>query len=899
MTNDSGAGSLRQAILDANADHGPDTIAFAIGGGGVQTIRPTSPLPTITAAVTIDGTTQPGYAGTPLIVLNGDNARVSGNNGLTITGGNSVVKGLVVNGFFNAGILMCGGGGNVIAGNYIGTDVSGTSAVFNTYGVDVKSSGNTIGGTTLGSRNLISGSIWEGVVIEADHNVVEGNYIGTDVTGVAALPNRSDGVILLGTYNTVGGAANGSRNVISGNQGSGVYCGYAGAHHNVVEGNFIGTDATGTIALGNGREGVTLYGANNTVGGTTVSACNLISGNVTAGVRIKMMGADQNVVEGNYIGTDVTGNLALGNPVGVDIADGNDTTIGGTVPGAGNLISGNDHGIDEKMAYLNPRGTLVQGNFIGTNAAGTRAVGNGVGLNLGGLQDTVGGTAAAARNVISGNSSYGITAAPGSGALIQGNYIGTDATGNAALGNGIGIYGSAGFEIGGSTAGAGNVISGNTAYGIRLIHAGGQIQGNRIGTDAAGTAAVGNGVGISVGGFNDTVGGTLAGAGNVISGNRGAGIMSSGGSLVEGNRIGTDSTGTYALANGGDGIDSFGYDVIGGTTPGAGNLISGNTGNGIGVVGNFGSDLVQGNLIGVDASGTNALGNGGHGVLVSGFGGSTVGGTVAGAGNVIAFNGGDGVRVDASSGNAVRGNAIYGHTEGLGISLVHFGNYDQPAPVLTAARSRASGTNVTGTLTARISTRFTLEFFSNTDCNPSGYGEGRVFLGTLAVMTNAAGTAGFKTSLDAVVGPGQYLTATATDPNGNTSGFSQCLAVRTHGHQGNTAGVEAPPSDVGAAVGFRIDAAAAFGVAVGRPVDVGCKLAGWDVVARSPDVDAVPRIAGAGESLAVRLGSDLFFSSLDRDGADDRLASKASAIAGDGAWGSVLDLMGEPWGLPG
>jgi titin len=667
-TNDSGPGSLRQAILDANAGHGSDTIAFNISGGGVQTIRPNSPLPTITVPVTIDGTTQPGFAGTPLVVLNG--ASAGGNaRGLTIAGGNSVVKGLVVNGFYSsAGILVSGRGADVIAGNYLGTDASGTAAVENLYGIDLESSSNTVGGTTAGSRNLISGNFY-GVWIHGDHNAVEGNYIGTDVTGVNALGNGGNGVSLVGPNNTVGGPANGFRNLISGNRGSGVLCSYGGGDHNVVEGNYIGTNAAGTIALGNSYEGVTLYSANNTVGGTAASARNLISGNGTGGVRIKMMGANENVVEGNYIGTDVTGNLALGSPVGVDIEDGSDTTIGGTIPGAGNLISGNGHGIDETMDILPPLRTVIRGNFIGTNAAGTQAVGNRIGLNLAVPEATVGGTGVAARNVISGNSTYGITVARGAYALIQGNYIGTDATGNAALGNGTGIYSGGSLVIGGSAAGAGNVISANTFYGIGLIQAYpfSLIQGNRIGTNAAGTAALGNGYGVYLFHSAYAIGGTTAGAGNLISGNATGVFIAGNGSLpagpIKGNSIGTDVSGTRAIGNG-DGVILEGDATVGGIDSGAGNLISGNTGNGIAVFGS--ANLIEGNFIGTDRSGTAALGNG-TGVFIGGAD-NQVGGTVPGARNVISGNapspplgiGGTGILISGSgaTGNRIQGNFV-------------------------------------------------------------------------------------------------------------------------------------------------------------------------------------------------------------------------------------------------
>lgn len=210
-TADAGPGSLRQAILDANAHAGTDTIAFAIGGGGVQTIRPASPLPTITDHLVIDGTTQPGYAGAPLIVLNGSQAG-AGANGLTITAGFSTVQALVVNQFPGDGIDLRDHGSNLIAGCYIGTDVNGAVDFGNGgSGVAITSSSNLIGGSTIAARNIISGNHAAGITITGANNTVQGNDIGTDVTGSHALGNRGTGVAIQGSNNLVGGPTTRSR----------------------------------------------------------------------------------------------------------------------------------------------------------------------------------------------------------------------------------------------------------------------------------------------------------------------------------------------------------------------------------------------------------------------------------------------------------------------------------------------------------------------------------------------------------------------------------------------------------------------------------------------------------------------------------------------------------------
>ena len=340
--------SFREAINAANANFGADNIAFNISGAGPHTIQPLFALPTITDPVVIDGTTEPDFAGTPIIELDGTNAGIV--HGLSITTGNSTVLGLVINRFGLNGVLITGAGatGNVIEGNFIGTDVTGTSSLGNgLHGVSiVDAPNNTVGGTTSAARNVISGNSAFGVEIifaGSTGNLVQGNYIGTDVNGAVALSNSEGVFIDAAPNNTIGGTTAGARNVISGNTNNGASINGSGATGNLVQGNYIGTDPTGTAALGNGNAGVLVgnvgNAANNTIGGTTAGARNVISGNFE-GVTIvdDGLGAGGNVVQGNYIGTDVTGTSAIGNVVGVLLlASGN--TIGGTSTGAGNTIA--------------------------------------------------------------------------------------------------------------------------------------------------------------------------------------------------------------------------------------------------------------------------------------------------------------------------------------------------------------------------------------------------------------------------------------------------------------------------------------------------------------------------------------------------------------------------------
>jgi len=270
-TNDSGAGSLRHAITDANATAGTDVINFNIDGSGVHTIAPQSPLPDITEAVSINGYTQPGahpnqkaVGSDAVLKIELNAAGVPDGEGLVIKASNSTIKGLVVNRSSNSGILIIGSGatGNRVAGNYLGTDASGTQDLGNgSRGVGIyNGENNTVGGTTAGARNVISGNNGEGIVIsgnDASGNKVKGNYIGTDKIGTADLGNGDQGVnINTAPNNTVGGTTTAERNVISGNDDSGVYISGDGATGNRVLQNVISrNDDTGVAIFDDGATG--------------------------------------------------------------------------------------------------------------------------------------------------------------------------------------------------------------------------------------------------------------------------------------------------------------------------------------------------------------------------------------------------------------------------------------------------------------------------------------------------------------------------------------------------------------------------------------------------------------------------------------------------------------------
>ncbi len=256
--------TLRAAIQQANATPGADTVNFRIGTGP-QTITPGSALPAVNEPLTIDATTQPGFAGSPLVVLSGAGAPFS--NGLNINVGPSTVRGLVVNGFLSVGIRLSNGVGSVIAGNYIGTDAVGAAAVGNGVGVIViNASGTRIGGTTASDRNVISGNA-TGVTILGSNSTVQGNYIGVAADGSSPLPNAGDGVSIRSTVilstgtvvsdahdNAVGGTAAGQANVIAHNGGSGI----AVSEHNHGGVFNVANSFRGNSLYSNGLQGISL-----------------------------------------------------------------------------------------------------------------------------------------------------------------------------------------------------------------------------------------------------------------------------------------------------------------------------------------------------------------------------------------------------------------------------------------------------------------------------------------------------------------------------------------------------------------------------------------------------------------------------------------------------------------
>lgn len=882
----SGPGTLRDAITNANASAGTDIIQFnipTVPSNSLATIALSSPLPPITDPVVIEGGTQTGSSCPPGIELDGSAVPLGlYANGLTILTDNCGIKGLVINRFPLNGIYINNAfGQNHIEGCYIGTDTNGTAGLGNgLHGIMIENSPtNYIGDTPLtdcARRNVISGNGGNGIYITGSlsvGNLVQNNRIGTDINGLFAIPNGWHGVMVDGGWgNRIGStAAPKPVNILSGNATNGVFITITSSG-NYVLGNHIGVTWSGYFALGNGQDGVLIADSGgNSIGDSSGEARNTIAGNGDDGIEIRGSAAIGNVVQGNYIGVATNGYGPLPNQGdGVELT--NDCTqnlIGGTSILERNLISGNKGcGIRMDGAAF---GNFVYGNYIGVNRDGlasvpndqhgvlivNRSQGNSIGSALGpnygnlisgnGMTSSYHGICIAAgaygitvagniiglsannlplpnagdgirienawtntigwsgygRNVISGNAHNGIQIGPNADHnFVYGNYIGLDTNGTTARANGnegVYVFRSAYNIIGNTNAGFGNVISGNAGSGVLVgdnpLAKHNVIENNFIGTDATGGNKVGNsddGVGI-LGGVSNRVGGYTALTGNTISGNDRHGVMIRDGAmhnLIYRNLIGVDASGLTALGNGQCGVvilDASRNSI--GDPGGRGNIIGGNGQEGVyilsaGAAGN----VVRANKIGVDGTLSLNLSNASHGVWIA-FNASDnmVGGTSASDVNFIWFNGGAGIRIPSGTNNALYGNSIMSNGL-LGIDLGGAdvtpndpqdpdvgANFLQNYPVLYEATT--GSVIVAGLMNSRPSTMYRVEYFRCDAPDPSGHGEADVLLFVTNVTTDAEGNALFEHTLPVTLRTGEFVTATATDPYGNTSEFAANVPV--------------------------------------------------------------------------------------------------------------------------
>jgi parallel beta-helix repeat protein len=532
---------------------------------------------------------------------------------------------------------------------------------------------NVVGGAGPGQRNVISGNLVDGVQVigmgSAGASIV-GNLIGLDASGKAKLPNLQDGVSVNSVVGaTIGGLAPGDANVVSGNGGNGISVigtGVTGTNASGIQilGNLIGTDSSGSSALGNAFDGIAIAGATGTLIAGSAAVPSVIAGNGRNGVEVTG-GATGTIIQASLIGTNGLG-TRLGNTLdGVKFDQSPFNLVGGTSSGDGNTIAFNKQdGIEVNGSSA--MGIAVQGNLIRSNEVDGVRIKDASGVTVGNFAANTDDPAVAlrARNVISGNSGAGIEIL-GLSTLttVQGNLIGTDIFGTAARGNEIGVFlnDAVGNTIGGPTPEARNVISGNLTQGVQVFRVtplgtGDVIEGNWIGIDVTGVNALGNGA-TGIGVFlnnapNNTVGGSTASASNVISGNGQAGVTilgrSSTGNRIEGNVIGASPDGGLLRTTA--------------SSQFVGVLLQDAAGNTVG-----GADAESSNLIGENFIGVEIVGVTSSDVIANDrIGGNTFGVYLNGAaGSLIAFNSivdntdiGLSILGSLSTTNDVQGNAI-------------------------------------------------------------------------------------------------------------------------------------------------------------------------------------------------------------------------------------------------
>jgi len=329
---DSGPGSLRSAIAYANATAGKQTIAFNLAGTGPIVIQPKTALPTLLDTVVIDGTSQPGYATAPLVVIDGTLVSAAAANGLLLVANSSSIQGLSIVGFKGDGIDVRGND-NIINDNYVGIVPSGTAKANGNFGIQVFSGARNIIGTQR-HGNVVSGNSKDGIYLAAasSRNVLKANYVGLNPAGSASVPNGINGITVHGSSNILGGVEALEANVVSGNIASGISVIGVSATLNLLLGNRVGTDRTGRIRIPNRAHGVSLSAPGNTV------SSNVISSDLH-GIHLGA-GASGNQIRQNFIGTDVSQTKNLRSQVGVYAAN---TASSNTI--AENVVANNSVGI--------------------------------------------------------------------------------------------------------------------------------------------------------------------------------------------------------------------------------------------------------------------------------------------------------------------------------------------------------------------------------------------------------------------------------------------------------------------------------------------------------------------------------------------------------------------------
>ena len=671
--NDSGPGSLREAINNANQATEPVTIEFELPAGTI--LYPRTELPALNNPnhpITISGQSQTTYGGDsnpqgPEVMLDGSLAG-DGANGIVSSSDGNRISGLNIRNFGGNGIWINGGSGGEISNNFIGTDETGSLAMGNqASGVWVVGSG--VANVTI-EGNLVSGNLGRGLYIRHANHVITGNRIGTSADGMGAVANGLDGIWLLDAVNSrVGGPSESDRNLISGNIRSGIML-QDESYGNLIQNNDIGINADRTDTIPNGRWGVRLNS-----------------------------GPDNNEIRDNVIGGHINGYSGIA------------------------LVS---------SATTSTENNLFAGNWLGlvpVDDGAPRVMPNSAGIAL-------------------GNNSFNNT-------------------------------------VGGDSEGDANVIGGST-WGVRILDvaADNEVVGNYLGTEPSGRSGLGNGWGLSI----------STGADNNLARDN----------VISGNSTGVELVGTQ------------GKDVTG--------------------------NVILGNLIGVAPDGATPLPNTSSGIRIGAIAtGNVVGGTGAGESNVIANNGGPGVVVvdNVATGNTIVGNSIHSNG-GLeidlgddGVTLPDIGDADAGPNNLQnfgelASVSVGSTSLITGTYIGAANTTVRIDFYANAQLDPSGYGGGERHLDSVSVTTDAQGNASFVVSTTATLLPGEQVTMTATGPDGSTSEFSagvealQLFAVTNTSDSGSgslrQAIADSNQADNAAVIGFQIPAEQlTSGVAVFHP----------------------------------------------------------------------------------
>ena len=484
-------GTLRFAINHANANTGDDDITFNINGAGPHTIALSSALPSLSDAnITLDGTTQSGatcgdlWSGSPhtlKIVID-----ATGFTGVSVEANDITIKGLAISKAEDAISFKSSASNGVLQCSYLGLTPDGSAGTISSGAVVMNGATSTlIGGLSAGEGNVIGSSRF-GVTSTAGATDVKirGNFVGTDPTGLVARPVTSQVI----SANTAVTWSDISKNLISGNTGH-VILGTDGnetitgsSGDVMIVGNYIGVDRTGTTALANSNSGIKFVSGSIsgvTIGGTSVSDRNVISGNTGGGIELD--GVSDITILGNYIGLDAAGSAALGNDTyGIEVANGSENATIGDGTGAGrNVIAGNLGGRQIRISGTVSSGLSINGNYIGTDATGNTALVNGDGS---GLEDAIqfGSVATSvniANNIIGGHSDTGMEIFQGSSDMtIQGNSfdVGADGVSDISAPTGAGFESAIYFRgsntnltIGGTSVGQGNLIANGTGYGIR------------------------------------------------------------------------------------------------------------------------------------------------------------------------------------------------------------------------------------------------------------------------------------------------------------------------------------------------------------------------------------------------------------------------------------------------